>query len=667
MFKKGNGAIIAPKTKIENKGLKEVHDRKADMIMSPLYEVHYYVRSTSYENVEYGEFDESRREIHNLGFPFIEYVEISNSPLIRRGIEIGVLKIKTGEKMTIKQKNDKGEVIGFKQVISDNKINIFIENFFSIDFSRENDPRERKKNFNSLLNDGFYINEKGSGEMAFKPFSWTPSKERNSSFDFVQADQEAIKILLDTIGGGIFLQKIKEYISTPKLQKLGARLGLFSAPALDAGKIGWNEGTGVLILNKELKGPSDFSDSDIDVDGITNDRSTFDGIAYMLDQQMADCLNAAAGRKIISPSEAARYSCQMRADKIYAKVLMRADRKIVFRYKLEYIYANYNKEDYMVVGNPDNIVAIFDSNAAKIIDVSWLEENMNINKNSMTIYLLNIAKAHSAGIGGQLLNKMLAANEAATLEWLRKTTHKGVVASIDKASEGHGSLYNKDVYFTDAILNSVKENDSLFDQLVTQCPIFAHSIVRNTIRGINSNVAGLRAQIGDTAVSLTAMFDDSYIVTNKAIDGLLKVTEEGQVEVYCPDLIGVAEACNMAGVKYPAPGLFDSQLFKRVTLKQVDMRIIDLAKKGVISEEQAQALHKNFLDAPFGCVIIAPVNFMKRKLAGMDTDYDSLVLFWEQTIVNVLTEGLKNEAQRRGLNNSKGWSGPIPYMIYGDK
>lgn len=432
---------------------------------------------------------------------------------------------------------------------------------------------------------------------------------------------------------------------------------------MDAGSIGFKEGTGALILNKELKGPSDFSN----VDDITNDRSTFDGIAYMLDQQMANCLNTAAGKKIVSPREAAMYACQMRTDKIYSKVFMKADREIVFKYKLAYIYANYKEDDYMIVGNQNNITAIFDSNAAKIIDFNFLEEDMNVNKNSMTIYLLNIAKAHSAGIGGQLLNKMLAANEAATLEWLRKTTHKGVVASIDKASEGHGSLYAQDNYFTDAVLNSVKENDSLFDQLVTQCPVFAHSIVRNTIRRINSNVAGLRAQIGDTAVSLTAMFDDSYIVTNKAIDGLLEVTPEGQVEVYCPDLIGIAEACNMVGVKYPAPGLFDSQLFKRVSLKQVDMRIIDLAKRGVITGEQAQALHKSFVDAPFGVVVIAPVNFMKRKLAGMDTDYDSLVLFWEQTIVNVLTEGLKNEAKRRGISYKKGWSGPIPYMIYGDK
>ena len=57
------------------------------------------------------------------------------------------------------------------------------------------------------------------------------------------------------------------------------------------------------------------------------------------------------------------------------------------------------------------------------------------------------------------------------------------------------------------------------------------------------------------------------------------------------------------------------------------------------------------------------VNFLKRKLAGMDTDYDAVVLFWDYTLEKIIRQGFKAEAKSRGIHGA--WSGPIPYMIYG--
>ena len=656
MFKQGKGAIVTPKTKKAELGAKEVHDKKADKIIAPLYAVTYYARSVMSNNLFYtdSELRDSTNEM------FMETEAIANSPLIRLALEKGILKTEA-KFIKVKMKDAEGNVIGYRTVFCDGKKNIYISNLLNVFVGDADFP---KTSINDLLK-GFTAGRFYGDHITdiYRPFSWSPSQERNSQFLFAAAEEEAIEAVIDAVGGGIFSKKMKALAGDEKaFKKLGARLGMFSSPALEAGKIGWEQGTGILVLNAELEGPSDFYDSDLkelNSAGIKNDRSTYDGAGYYRADLMMDSLNYAAGAQIIeSPAEAARYAAQERLTHVYGKICAHALMFASFEAMISFVKNNYKETDYKVFGNPNNIVAVLDSNAAKIIDFDFLEEKLNKNKESIQLYLLAVAKEHKAHTGSQLFGKLMAFDAEKTLSWVKERKTAEVDDIINNAGEGNGSIYDNNSYFVDAVLNSVKDNDELFGKLIRECPPFLRTIVSNSVRKLNADIKGFRVDLPES-VSETALFDPTYMVSNKKLDGVLGVTPEGQIEVYCPDLTDIPEACDMAGLKYPAPGLYDCALFKRVSLDQIRQRLVQAG----LSNEEVRAIYEIFKYAPFGAVIIAPVNFLKRKLAGMDTDYDAVVLFWDYTLEKIIRQGFKAEAKSRGIHGA--WSGPIPYMIYG--
>lgn len=654
MFKQGKGAIMAPKTKKAELGAKEVHDKKVDKIMEPLYAVTYYARSVMSNNLFYTDSSELRDSTNEM---FMETEAIANSPLIRLALEKGILKTEA-KFIKVKMKDAEGNIIGYKTVFCDGKKNIYISNLLNVFVGDADFP---KTSINDLLK-GFTAGRFYGDHITdvYKPFSWSPSQERNSQILFAAAEEDAIEAVIDAVGGGILLEKMKALAGDEKaFKKLGARLGMFSSPALEAGKIGWEQGTGILVLNEELEGPSDFNDLIAkELAGIENDRSTYDGAGYYRADLMMDSLNYAAGAQIIeSPAEAARYAAQERLTHVYGKICAHALMVSSFSLLQKHIEDNY--ENYRIFGNPENVVAILDSNAAKIIDFDFLEEKLNKNKESIQLYLLAVSKEHKAHTGSQLFSKLMVFDAEKTLSWVKERKTAEVDDIINNAGEGNGSIYDNNSYFVDAVLNSIKDNDELFGQLIRECPPFLKAIVSNSIRKLNADIKGFRVDLPES-VSETALFDPTYMISNKKMDGVLGVTPEGQIEVFCPDLTGIPEACDMAGLKYPAPGLYDCALFKRVSLDQIRQRLI---QTGGLSNEEVRGIYEIFKYAPFGAVIIAPVNFLKRKLAGMDTDYDAVVLFWNYILEQIIKQGFNKEAKARGIHGA--WSGPIPYMIYG--
>lgn len=655
MFKQGKGAVVAPKAKRIEKTIKEVHDKKADLVMKPLYEVRYFARSLDLEEI-------LLMQAHG-GVDCASFVAeaISNSPLLRLGLDEGLIITKSNSISDFKYKirDENGNIVGKSKSRIDGSSSILLNNLITVQVPRTG---LGKVQLDGIAESGFVIEG-----VEYHVLTWTPGSGRRGSLIFAAMKEKAIQYLQNKIGGGVLLEEVKRKIGAKDahklLTKLGSRVGQFSSPALFAGQIGWAQGSGFIVINDELQGPSDFYGG---IKGLENDRSLYDGQAMFLDELMKSILNTAANGNLFSLGEARRCAVQMRTDKLYAKVCADAYTKASFDALVAHIKSRYKK--YKVFGNPKNIVAVFDKNAAKIVNMEFLEKDINVDKNSMKLYLLAVAKEHNCKTSSQLLNKLGAFDKDAALSWVEKTKEKEIVAIINKNAEGNGSMYDtpEALYVPNAIWNIATKtyeegNKELYFNIAKNETIL-NSLVGQTVKKINSDIAGFRVEL-ERASSLTVLFDPSYLLSDRKIDGVLGVTKKGQIEVFCADRRGDAEASAMIGIKYPAPGLFDTERFQRVSLEQIETRLKNLLDNEKITKEEYVAILEKFKDAAFGVVYMAPINFIKRKLAGMDTDFDAVSLIWEPTLVSITEKGFEEEAKARGIKGP--WSGPIPYIEYG--
>lgn len=652
MFKQGKGAVVAPKTKRIEKTIKEVHDKKADLAMQPLYAVRYFARSLDLEAILLMQA--------NGGVdcaPFIAEV-ISNSPLLRQGLDENLItKSDSTSDIKYKIRNKDGDLIGESKSRIDGQNNILLDNLIVVQVPKTG---LGKIQLDGIIESGFSIEG-----VEYHVLTWTPGSGRRGSLIFAAMREKEILYLQNKIGGGVLLEEVKRKIGAKDahklLTKLGSRVGQFSSPGLFAGQIGWNQGSGFIVVNDELQGPSDFNAG---LKGLENDRSLYDGQAMFLDELMKSILNTAANENLFSLGEARRCAVQIRTDKIYSKICADAYTRASFDALVNHIKNRYK---YKIFGNPANIVAVFDKNAAKIINIEFLEKDINVNKNSMKLYLLAVAKEHSCKTSSQLLNKLGAFDSSATLSWIKTTKEKEVEEIINTNAEGNGSMYDNEekLYAPNAIWNiatrAYEGNKELYFN-IAKCEPILNSLVGQTVKKINSDITNFRVKL-ERASSLTVLFDPSYLLSDRKIDGILGVTKRGQIEVFCADRRGDAEASAMIGVKYPAPGLFDTERFQRVSLEQIEIRLKNLLDNKKITKEEYAAILEKFKYAAFGVVYMAPINFLKRKLAGMDTDFDAVSLIWEPTLVSIAEKGFEEEAKARGIKGP--WSGPIPYIEYG--
>ena len=372
MFKQGKGAIVAPKAKGIEKTMKEVHDKKADLVMRPLYEVRYFARSLDLEEILLMQA--------NNGVdcaPFIAEV-ISNSPLLRMGLDEGLItKSNATSDIRYKIKDNDGKLVGESKSRIDGLSNILLNNLITVQVPKTG---LGKIQLDGIIESGFVIEG-----IEYHVLTWTPGSSRRGSIIFAAIREKEIQYLQNKIGGGVLLEEVKRKIGTKDahklLTKLGSRVGQFSSPGLFAGQIGWNQGSGFIVVNDELQGPSDFNSG---LKGLQNDRSLYDGQAMFLDELMKSILNTAAKENIFSLVEARRCAVQMRTDKLYAKICADAYTKASFDALIAHVKSRY-KGKYKVFGNPDNIMAVFDSNASKVINFDFLEKDINIDKNSMKL------------------------------------------------------------------------------------------------------------------------------------------------------------------------------------------------------------------------------------------------------------------------------------------
>lgn len=497
-------------------------------------------------------------------------------------------------------------------------------------------------------------------------FNWSNSEERGLKATMINATKynEVVRFeLLDTILGG----SVKYHLELTnnkfaKIQKLATRIGLKNPADIELGTMGNNK-WGVILcskfqanndlsssLNKTLNERGiDLDDNIVDGEGILNAKFIVDVLEEQNVQVTEDivsgllfqCRNVGLGNKS--------------ADYVY--------RELVFRLFVEYLEKNYTLANtaeeflaldskkiktYYIIGNKNNIAGIYDLNAAKI---------PNLDGSDFIFSILDIATAAKcAYTSGQQLSKSMYMDQEATCGAIYELTMNNLIGMLDGKFEddmmlgqtGADYFYglNKDRASTDILAVAALGND-------------INKYGRSMISKNRIAVAG---------GSYRAQFDNTAFLANNKDAYTLGVTPEGYVECYNPDLlkknrkeirlIEKAYKANLSNgmdlteareimrlalndvlvgqaLKYPASGHFEFELFRPVTKLELKNRLFDGVAKDTDEEKLAKALYAYFTDCSAGCILLAPINILKHKLAGMDTDFDGLTVITENSLVSI--------------------------------
>lgn len=578
-------------------------------------------------------------------------------------------------------KTDEGsvDIYGINVEYGKDKLVNYTEDLISVDFSTSKNVEQiigfikksglyvdlkAKKSYyrinENLLSDGKRaINNKNeintilSKCTLYKGYSWSNSEERNLRVTLVNATKYSAKERIEKLDeqlGGSLNYWMSRSLDFKSIQKLATRNGLQNPGSLFIGEFG-NEEWGALFINKKISGNSDTTNEyneylvkrGIELDDYIIDGQHIKNAAWLVDvlykhHNIETTEDVVAGimeqeRSIGAGNKSA--GCYEYQD--------------VFNYIVDYLKATYK---YTIIGNPKKIAVIHDVNSAKI---------PNYDGNSFKSRILDIAKPSDyAYTSGQLLSKLMFLNQDKTTEFLYKKMYSNLTDYIDNVVEESdfsttGSLsqilfgLNKELACTDIYALS--------------------SLGKDIMKYAKGAIMKNRIQV--KGGSYRAQFDNTFMITRNKSDKVLGITKEGYIQCYNKDVINknrkairlvekqykedlktmsIEEAKEkrtnalnefMVGLalKYPCPGNSEFEMFRFLT----DQEIKETIDAKDISDKEKELLKRYFLTKNAGCIVIAPENILKHKLAGMDTDFDGITVILEKELVNIGVEAYKNK------------------------
>lgn len=505
-----------------------------------------------------------------------------------------------------------------------------------------------------------------SGYKKYAVKSWSNSDERNGGILCYCADnitpEQAFKYSDEVFGGALSarLDSLQHKMSIKDLEKLTTRNGIFNAPMLLGLKLGGSE-HGVLVVESKLEGVEDYTPEELakmKEMGIDIDSYTFDGMAIKNARLMKDIIKHML--KIdITEEEACRLSAQERADVVVSKTYSATECDEVFNSIVAKIKKCYKT---FVIGNDKKISLIIDANAYKLMTQSFAEYVKSLN-----LYVLDIARTAVTNTSGQLIEKFMVKNPVATLKVLNELgadTIDAYAYDIFETESDHRFTIRDNGSLTLAgdVLSGLvradkeraKKDRCAMDKLIAGAIKLQESAVK-------------KIKLPCKSMFLRALFDYSKLIQDEVeyvlgYDKQLKAVECYNVDAILANMDAVDAANaeyeeNLANgmdikkarkirkealdkvltavaIKYPCPGSEEFQLVRFLTLEEIAERIVET----VSDENNRKLLLKYFATKGSGCVLIAPINTLKNKLAGMDTDYDAIAVIFEEGLVDIMRD-----------------------------
>ena len=518
---------------------------------------------------------------------------------------------------------------------------------------------------------------------------WTPSNERNGQILFTSVDPTIAWNKLEAIGGGSISRKLAGKMPVAKFKKLASRLGLFATPAVEFTQVG-TENHGLLVLDHELLSEEDFNTVNKEIlakVGVEIDAKQWDGAAFFSAELALDGLKN-LGMKRIDIKKALMFAFQLRVEQVYAKVFGEALHQSIMNKMAKFIIEELNKIEastgkklYRIYGNENCISMILDGNAAKIVDL-----DQDAKEEGMTVYLLDIAKGSESGTATQMTDKFAIFNKEATAEFLFNRGKKDCLDYAKSIGDNDCSLLG-DINVWQTLLNIGKsapaDSQIAFDIYSDQYII--SKMLKDTSK--KHEAAYKKGRVSIASEFERALFDSTYLLTNGAINSILKVTELGAIECYSTDILErfaeeieaietndnlsaiektakLDEILTGAVIKYPTPGREEIELVRFKTEREIRATIMTYVNDGIIDQATARLVFNYFSFTSYGTIKIAADNALKHKLAGMDTDYDGVVVILEKELVDILVDvyAKRKEALEESAGLIASHAGTIPFI-----
>ena len=540
---------------------------------------------------------------------------------------------------------------------------------------RQGSPRGQEVEY-TIVNGDVVIGNKIPTHYTF--FNASPSQERVGDFMCIDETKygleskiaKASKVnkfsVLDSILGGALSYAIsKGYMDLGKALKIGTRIALHNTAAVELGKVG-NDEYGVMYINGTIEGSNDYTQDMLDILddlGVDIDQAIVDGQGWILADMVVDYFRRAGVEVEYSAVKGSGF--QMRTeginDKVFKLAISKKERDILVKNFMA-------KHDYIIVGNKDNIAYIVDGNGAKLPNMWRFDEvealAHGVEYGNFTMNILAVADDSKANSSIQAIGKVV--NDT-VIDALADNQYNMLVNSLDRIVKGSMSIDGK-------------------------CARAQKLFAANKERSMQSHVAHkmLLGELSDQAITSTkkvkvpveglnlrAFFDNTFLYTGDE-QSIFKVREGGVVEAYSKSankmfrkelkqiqaeyLAEVAdidtkldaqeitavdavtrkaiakatrttkvdEYLNSFTVKYPCPTDIEFAKFRYLADFEVEEAIEELN----VDAKTKDVLRNMFLGLNDGIVMIAPLNTLKHKLAGMDTDFDGVTSFFEKAIVD---------------------------------
>ena len=519
---------------------------------------------------------------------------------------------------------------------------------------------------------------------------WTPSNERNGQILFTSVDPTIAWNKLEAIGGGSISRKLAGKMPVAKFKKLASRLGLFATPAVEFTQVG-TENHGLLVLDHELLSEEDFNSVSKEIlarIGVEIDAKQWDGAAFFSADLALEGLKN-LGMKRIDIKKALMFAFQLRVEQVYAKVFGEALHQSVINKMAKFIIEELDKLEtttgkklYRIYGNENCISMILDGNAAKIVDL-----DQDAKEEGMTVYLLDIAKGSESGTATQMTDKFAIFNKEATAKFLFNRGAKDCLDYAKSIGDNDCSLLSEEINVWQTLLNIGKSApaDSQIAFNVYSDQYIISKLLKDTSK--KHEAAYRKGRVSIASEFQRALFDSTYLLTDGAINSILKVTELGAIECYSTDVLErfaeeieaietdesltasektakLDEILTGAIIKYPTPGREEIELVRFKTEREIRATIMTYVNNGIIDQATARLVFNYFSFTSYGTIKIAADNALKHKLAGMDTDYDGVVVILEKELVDILVDvyAKRKEALEETTGLIASHAGTIPFI-----
>ena len=458
-------------------------------------------------------------------------------------------------------------------------------------------------------------------------------KQYNITLVASNTEYDAEKIWADvTYGSSTILCNNNVEVKPKAIAQANARLSAFKAPSVQIGKVNvFAVYMGKLTFNM-----------------INNGDEYRDGFGFLASEDLAEALNNIAPDKyFFAPWACNGIGMQLRpwTNKIFAEAVMRTYiTEFIAHYGLSTVVlvrgqiSQEDREQFYLRDKgkfAGKVVVICNdpTEAWKIslfTDLNGMKAPFDPDKESYYEILDMTHEEHNVKTGAntstQLLQSMMIADPERTMIFMQELAEQYIKEKEELLTANDGkpcsweALHNDNVNYQELLSH-------VYPQFAHKyyAPLW-HSIVDNTVKGYVRRIRKLNMPTeGAYTKIITDTSADFGIRT-------LGINKEGCVEIVLP----VAERNGYefcVGIKYPKQGVAEYLKGKVISRKEYCERI---ENNPILSDTQKQLIQNHIMNLSGGLVMIPAIEVMKNQLAGCDFDGDSLIMFFNETLVDIM-------------------------------